>query len=116
MDLCADLPEEYGVEITKQGIHDRSNAGAVLFFNQVPSHLLSAEFNGPKDIVVLSRFNRVRIKDSTKSRTLKRSVKKGLFLSTDFPPRHPYMPVKIRPDPYISGNTMKGSENIHCPL
>src|SRR5690606_30678583 len=66
MDLCADLLEEYGVGITKQGIHDRFNAQAVLFFNRILDRLLSAEFNGPKDTGLLSRFSRVRIKDSTK--------------------------------------------------
>jgi len=66
MDLCADILEEYGVGITKQGINDRFNAEAVLFFNRILDRLLSAEFNEPKDIGVLSRFTRVRIKDSTK--------------------------------------------------
>ena len=66
MDLCSDLLEEYGVEITKQGVHDRFNAEAVLFFNRILDRLLSAEFNSPRDTGLLSRFNRVRVKDSTK--------------------------------------------------
>ena len=66
IDLCADLLEEYGVEITKQGIHERFNAEAVLFFHRVLGRLLSAEFNVPRDTGLLSRFGRVRIKDSTK--------------------------------------------------
>lgn len=66
MDICADLLEEYGVEITKQGVNERFNAEAVLFFNRVLDHLLSTEFNDAKDVEGLSGFNRVRIKDSTK--------------------------------------------------
>lgn len=66
IDLCADLLEEYGVEITKQGIHERFNAKAVLFFNRILDRLLSAELNVPLDTGMLSRFGRVRIKDSTK--------------------------------------------------
>lgn len=65
-DIRSDLLEEYGVEISKQGIHDRFTAEAVLFFNRILDRLLSAEFNGPGDTGPLSRFGRVRIKDSTK--------------------------------------------------
>jgi hypothetical protein len=67
MDLCSDLSEEYGLEITKQGIDDRFNDRAVLFFRRVLDRLLSAEFNSANDFGgLLSRFNRVRMKDSTK--------------------------------------------------
>lgn len=66
-DLSADLMEEYGLEITKQAIDDRFNDRAVLFFHRILDRLLSAEFNPPNDSGgLLSRFNRVRIKDSTK--------------------------------------------------
>ncbi len=66
MDICADLLEEYGIEITKQGVNERFNSEAVLFFNRILDHLLSTEFNDGRDVEGLSGFNRVRIKDSTK--------------------------------------------------
>jgi len=67
MDLCSDLMEEYELEITKQAIDDRFNERAVLFFRRILDRLLSAEFNSSNDFGgLLSRFNRVRIKDSTK--------------------------------------------------
>lgn len=64
--MCAGLLEECGVEITKQEIHDRFNAEAVLFFNRILDRLLSDGFNSPEGTGLLSLFNRVRIKDSTK--------------------------------------------------
>tara|TARA_R110000744_G_C19316194_1_gene557179 strand:+ start:348 stop:1574 length:1227 start_codon:yes stop_codon:yes gene_type:complete len=67
MDVCSDLMEEYELGITKQAIDDRFNDRAVLFFRRILDQLLSAEFNTCKDFGgLLSRFNRVRIKDSTK--------------------------------------------------
>lgn len=67
MDLCSDLMEEYGLEITKQAIDDRFNDRAVLFFRRILDRLLSAEFNSANDLGgLLSCFNRVRLKDSTK--------------------------------------------------
>ncbi|MEX2591610.1 MAG: hypothetical protein WD426_02465 [Anditalea sp.] len=76
MEICADLLEEYGIEITKQGVNERFTSEAVLFFNRILDHLLSTEFNDVKDVEGLSAFKRVRIKDSTKFALLRAFAEK----------------------------------------
>ena len=66
-DLCADLMQEHGVGISKQAMDDRFNDRAVLFLQRILDWLLSAELKAVNGLMGLpSRFNRVRLKDSTK--------------------------------------------------
>lgn len=66
LDLTGDLYEQFDIRLTKQSLQDRFNHGAVKFMKSVLSHLLNKQLSTDRHNDHLSRFNRVRIKDSTR--------------------------------------------------
>lgn len=64
-DLSNDFCEQHGISISKQGLHERFNDFSVAFMTDLLRHQLSQQLpiSKPEDY---SRFNRVRIKDSTR--------------------------------------------------
>ena len=66
LDLCGDLYCQNNLLIKKQSIHERFNPEAVVFFKTVLSRLLERQFEMVVKDQVLSSFDRVRIKDSTR--------------------------------------------------
>ncbi len=65
-DLCADLYCQNNLLIKKQSIDGRFNPKAVAFFIAVLARLMECQFTDVGRNQVLSPFNRVRIKDSTR--------------------------------------------------
>jgi len=66
VDLCADLYCQNNLLITKQSVDERFNPKAVAFFIAVLARLMECQFTDVGRNQVLSPFNRVRIKDSTR--------------------------------------------------
>lgn len=66
LDLTGDLFEHFGIQITKQSLQERFNPHAVKFMESVLSLSLNQQLTGGDQKEQLSKFNRVRIKDSTK--------------------------------------------------
>ena len=66
LDLIGDLYEEFSIRLTKQSLQERFNDGAVKFMRSVLSYLLNKQLAVEKHNGHLTRFNRVRIKDSTR--------------------------------------------------
>lgn len=64
--LAIEASSVYDMEITKQGLDQRINDRAVDFFKLLLQHQLNNQISQPIDTNLLSSFNRVRIKDSTK--------------------------------------------------
>jgi hypothetical protein len=64
-DLANDFCEQHGISISKQGLHERFNDFSVGFMSELLKHQLSQQLSrlGPN---AYSRFNRIRIKDSTR--------------------------------------------------
>jgi len=68
LDICGDLYDQFGIQITKQSLHDRFTGRAVDFMKAVLSRLLLHQFKtiDKEKNKTLSSFGRVRIKDSTR--------------------------------------------------
>lgn len=67
LDMSSFLFEQFGVSITKQSLHDRFTAQAVVFLKRCFDILLFQKIRYQGDRKLLkSYFNRIRIKDSTK--------------------------------------------------
>ncbi len=64
-DLANDFCEQHGISISKQGLHERFNDFSVGFMSDLLKHQLSQQLSrlGPNEY---RRFNRIRIKDSTR--------------------------------------------------
>ncbi len=66
LDLCGDLYCQNNLLINKQSVNERFNPKAVAFFLAVLTRLLECQFTDVGKDQLLSSFNRVRIKDSTR--------------------------------------------------
>lgn len=66
LDLCGDLYCQNNLLIKKQSVNERFNPKAVAFFLAVLTRLLECQFTDVGKDQLLSSFNRVRIKDSTR--------------------------------------------------
>ena len=65
-DLSIGLKDKYGVEITKQSLHDRFSKYALFFLKDVLEKLLNKKLRGKQSFLTdFKGFNRVLIKDST---------------------------------------------------
>lgn len=64
-DLANDFCEQHGISISKQGLHERFNDFSVGFMSDLLRHQLSQQLSRLKPIES-NRFNRIRIKDSTR--------------------------------------------------
>lgn len=64
-DLANDFCEQHGISISKQGLHERFNDFSVGFMSDLLRHQLSQQLSRLKPNEY-SRFNRIRIKDSTR--------------------------------------------------
>ena len=64
-DLSNDFCEQHGISISKQGLHERFNDFSVAFMSDLLRHQLSQQLSAIKR-ESYSRFNRIRIKDSTR--------------------------------------------------
>lgn len=64
-DLANDFCEQHGISISKQGLHERFNDFSVAFMTDLLRHQLSQQLSTSKP-EEYSRFNRIRIKDSTR--------------------------------------------------
>lgn len=67
LDMASFLFQEFGINITKQSLHDRFTSPAVEFLKKCLDCLLAQKisFTGEKQ-ALKTHFNRIRIKDSTK--------------------------------------------------
>jgi hypothetical protein len=67
LDMASFLFRDFRLKITKQSLHDRFNGSAVIFLKNCLDRLISQKIRFKGDSIALkSKFNRVRIKDSTK--------------------------------------------------
>lgn len=66
LDICGDLHIQHGVKVRKQSIQERFNEYAVSFMKAVLGKFLESQLNVTDNPEVLSFFNRVRVKDSTR--------------------------------------------------
>jgi hypothetical protein len=66
LDLTGDLHEQFNIRLAKQSLDERFNSGAVKFMKSVLSYLLDKQLVTEKHNSHITRFNRVRIKDSTR--------------------------------------------------
>ncbi len=65
-DLSGILKEEYLVEITKQSLHERFNASALIFLKDILEGMLQKQLDCSRlSFVDLKPFNRILLKDST---------------------------------------------------
>ena len=65
-DLANDFCEQHGVNISKQGLHERFNNGAVEFMRALLKEQLSRQLCCVQNPELYKHFNSVRIKDSTR--------------------------------------------------
>lgn len=67
LDMASFLFQEFGINITKQSLHDRFASPAVDFLKKCLDCLLTQKisYSGEKQ-ALKTHFNRIRIKDSTK--------------------------------------------------
>lgn len=65
VDLALLAEDDYGVEITKQALHDRFNSCAVRFLTLALQRLLQTQIKGESLLKEITGFNRILIKDST---------------------------------------------------
>lgn len=65
INLCQDLYEQYGVTISKQGLDQRFDSPAIMFFKTVLETILRELFCGPVPELPCKGFAAVKIKDST---------------------------------------------------
>lgn len=66
LDICGDLLNQYGLQITKQSVQERFNEKAVAFLQAILLSLLEQQLSPIGHIGNLSSFNRLRVKDSTR--------------------------------------------------
>jgi len=66
LDLTGDLYEQFNIRLAKQSLDERFNSSAVKFMKLVLSYLLNNQLATEKHNTHLTKFNRVRIKDSTR--------------------------------------------------
>jgi len=66
LDLVGELYQHFGLSFTKQSLQNRFNHKAVRLLKAVLSHLLNLHIPSDIDKGIYERFNRVRIKDSTR--------------------------------------------------
>jgi hypothetical protein len=65
-DLANDFCEQHGINISKQGLHERFNNFSVDFMNALLKEQISRQLSCIQTPEVYKHFNRVRIKDSTR--------------------------------------------------
>jgi hypothetical protein len=65
-DLANDFCEQHGMNISKQGLHERFNDSAVEFMRALLKEQLSRQLLFVQNPELCKHFNRVRIKDSTR--------------------------------------------------
>ena len=66
LDLTGDLYEQFGIKLTKQSWQERFNHKAVYMMKLVLSDALNQQIKHQRQRKHFTRFNRVRIKDSTR--------------------------------------------------
>jgi len=64
-DLCNDLDDKFGCDITKQSLDERFNSEGVEFLKMVLSRSLSKKLASYRNVPFLSHFSAVKIQDST---------------------------------------------------
>lgn len=64
-DLCVDLCEQYGIQMTKQGLDQRFESPAALFFSTVLESILNELFSSNDYQLPCELFSAFKIKDST---------------------------------------------------
>ncbi len=65
-DLSNDFCEQHGINISKQGLHERFNDFSVAFMRTLLREQISRQIRGIQTPEVYKNFKRVRIKDSTR--------------------------------------------------
>lgn len=65
-DIAADLNQQFSVEISKEGLHKKFSAQAVMFLKELVKYQLSKQFSLPADAELKKHFTGINIKDSSK--------------------------------------------------
>lgn len=63
--LCISLNQQYGIDITKQSLHERFNNYAVSFLKNALEKVMSKHLNKDRILKKINGFTRILIKDST---------------------------------------------------
>ena len=64
--MASEMESKFGIDISKQALHERFNADCVSFLKAVLREVLSGQFANLYSREMLPDFTRIRIKDSTK--------------------------------------------------
>lgn len=65
-DIVADLNQQFAVEISKEGLHKKFSAQAVMFLKGLVKHQLSKQISSSIDTELKNHFTSINIKDSSK--------------------------------------------------
>ena len=60
-DIAADLNQQFSVEISKEGLHKKFSAQAVMFLKELVKYQLSKQFSLPADAELKKHFTGINI-------------------------------------------------------